>query len=1322
MGKTSAAGKGFLLGLDIGGGGGRAVLVDVADGSAVSATRSWTATPAPGTSGLGFDLDLSRVTADLADATREALTRAGIGPDRVLGVATAAMRQGSVIVDDDGAVLLATPNRDARAALEGLTLAADHGRALYEATGRWPLPILPAARLLWMQANRESDFQRARHALSISDWMATYLGGEPVAEPSQAGESLLFSLEEADWSPAWTERLGLPLALFPRVARAGTRIGSLTTDAAEAFGLRVGTPVAVGGSDTLCALLATGATDAGQLATITGTSAPTLLVVDTPIVDEQARTWTGHHLVANRWVIESNGGPMGEAFSWIARVLFADSRAPESRMLAEAARSEPGAAGLLSTLGADVMNASELGLPVGHLTLTHLTRPNDPAPRRHVARAVVEGMASAVRANVEQIRRVHEIGADALRLTGGLARNPFWTRLLGDTLGLAVRVTEAERAAGIGAAMCAGVGAGLFADLQEADRLARVQRTYEPSERSIAEAKPGYCAWTALHEQHAATTALASRLAVPWVLSSNDDSATVRRKTFRPKILVTADCDEASLEELSRVGEIKYASFRDEKRLLAGKSLVEALDGFHAFVTEVDIVDAKALARLPSLRVVAACRNDPVNVDLGACDALGVAVLHAPGRNATAVADVTAAFALMLARNLSAAASFLGTPGGEAGDMARMGHAFATLQGRELWSRTVGLVGLGAVGSEVARRLGAFGARVLVCDPYIDELDAALVDAEAVSFDELLAESDIVSLHAAVTAETTGMIDAAALAKMKPGAALINTARAALINEEALIAALREGRLAGAALDVFGVEPPSSDHPLLAMPGVIATPHVAGNTVEVGLHQGRMIAADLDRLLSGERPQHTLTPTVFASPEPFDWAPRTEPVDEATLARLSGGYGPAVSDLQRDARPAAVAGHSGAPGAESRRSGDAVADERVRSDGNGNGTAGIDIETETGNASANGRRHREAETAMAAIAERFVADICADRALAEFSHDTDVTLQFALTDIDVGFWFRLCGGEVVGETGVPNEQAEVRLKMKADVLDGMFTGRVNPMDAALSGELSFTGDAAKAMTLQDLQDDLSRLYGRARETVGDPGDLTRLGPNSVTVSSDEDTAEGTGADSKRAEQLVDILGELYRADLVTATGGNVSVRTSPGASEAWITPSALFKGELATDSLVRIDLEGEPIGGSSRSPSSERLIHTAIYKARPEIEAVIHCHASHATILANTDSPFLPVSTEAAFFGDIPRVPFIMPGTSELADAVAEALGDGWAVLMKNHGLIVAGRSLRRAADSAEIIERSSEVILGCRAVGTEPPVLPADVVATLRKMGDLIA
>jgi autoinducer 2 (AI-2) kinase len=211
------------------------------------------------------------------------------------------------------------------------------------------------------------------------------------------------------------------------------------------------------------------------------------------------------------------------------------------------------------------------------------------------------------------------------------------------------------------------------------------------------------------------------------------------------------------------------------------------------------------------------------------------------------------------------------------------------------------------------------------------------------------------------------------------------------------------------------------------------------------------------------------------------------------------------------------------------------------------------------------------------------------------------------------------------------------------------------------------------------------------------------------------------ADDVRHE-LCRIVDELYTADLITSTGGNVSVRSTDVADQAWITPSQLFKGDLRPEILVRIGMDGRALDDDARSPSSEALMHTAVLAAKAEAQAVIHCHAPNATVLVNSDLPFLPISTEAAFFQNIGRIPFVMPGTQELADRIVEAMGDGWAVLMQNHGLLVAGRSLRRAADMAEIIERTCEVIIGCYAVGKEPPVLPPETVKTLSSYGDLMA
>jgi autoinducer 2 (AI-2) kinase len=220
------------------------------------------------------------------------------------------------------------------------------------------------------------------------------------------------------------------------------------------------------------------------------------------------------------------------------------------------------------------------------------------------------------------------------------------------------------------------------------------------------------------------------------------------------------------------------------------------------------------------------------------------------------------------------------------------------------------------------------------------------------------------------------------------------------------------------------------------------------------------------------------------------------------------------------------------------------------------------------------------------------------------------------------------------------------------------------------------------------------------------------------------SARASTVSSQEAElhtDLVDVVNEMYATGLITATGGNVSVRL-PDEDQVLITPTRLFKRDLHPGVLVRIDLAGTPLDSGALSPSSEWPMHCAIYKARPDVGAIIHTHASQATVLGLADIPFSPVSTEAAFLGDVPRVPYILPGTQDLAQAVVEALADGAGVLLMNHGLLVAAGNLRQAANISSVIEWTAGVILGCYALGKEPPTLPEEIIPMLRQMGKMMA
>ena len=1012
----------YIMGLDAGGGGGRCLLVEVESGQMVTAFRSWAHRPAPGTGGWGFDLDLERCWSLLAEAAREALARANAAPDQVLSVAATSMRHTAIVLDGDDRTILATPNRDGRAASEGMELA-EQGTEFHQRTGRWPHPIFGATRLRWLAANEPDGLKQAAAFLSLSDWIAYRLCGQIAAEPSQAGETMLFDLQTRNWAWDLVERLDLPRRLFPPIRQAGSRLGDLGEQAADDLGLRAGIPVAVGGADTQCGLVGVGAVAPGQMAAIAGTTTPVQLVVDQPLVDPSVRVWTGHHVVEGLWVLESNAGSTGEALEWFAGAFYPDAARPLDVLAAEAAKSPPGAAGIISTVGADVMNARQVGLPIGNLTLTHMMAAHDPTRRRHLVRAIMEGMAYALKANAQQVLPVAGIEQPVLGLGGGMTRSPLWSEIVSDVLGVPVSVSPTPEASALGAAICAGMGAGVFDDLGEGYRMVvRDARQHTPDPQRVQTYRSLYAGWQQLREARAEADQVAAGLALEALMTAPPSlSFPPEGEMFRPRILVTADVDEGSLTALRESGQVEYASYREVMRLLTGPDLVEALAGVHIFVTEVDVVDVDALQQLPDLRAVIVCRGNVVNVDVAACTALGIPVIHTPGRNADAVADLTLSFMLMLARRLPDAISFLYEPGGEAGDMARMGLAHQDLQGRELWGKTVGLVGIGAVGRAVARRLRPFGARILACDPYIGQEDAVLAGVELVSLETLLEESDFVSLHAAVTDESRGLIGDAELARMKKGAFLINTARAALVDEGGLVESLRSGHLGGAALDVFSVEPPGSDDPLLALPNVIATPHVGGNTYEVGTHQGRVAVDAVQCLVRGGRPPHVLNPETLDN---FRWEGPRQPTSAEALKELASGPAPAVSDLEQASRtvkePERLQPRPAASPEVERRDLDSgekrgfVGRSLVRLRGwrgrlGGKGAQDAQRPEQPPAARPSGGATGEQ---MVRILRGFTARAASDPALQEFALGQQVTMHYVLSDLGVEFYTSFRDGQV----------------------------------------------------------------------------------------------------------------------------------------------------------------------------------------------------------------------------------------------------------------------------------------------------------------------
>lgn len=247
-------------------------------------------------------------------------------------------------------------------------------------------------------------------------------------------------------------------------------------------------------------------------------------------------------------------------------------------------------------------------------------------------------------------------------------------------------------------------------------------------------------------------------------------------------------------------------------------------------------VTGRLLGAAPRLRWVARAGAGLDNIDVEAARARGVDVLNVPGANTVAVAELTFALLLALFRKIPAADASL----------RRGAWEKSKLGGRELRGKTIGIVGVGRIGRAVARRAAAFEMECLGSDPVVPEAEARAAGVTLVSLDDLLARADVVTLHVPATAETRGLIGAAEIARMRPGATLVNAARGGLVDEAALHEALSTGRLAGAALDVFAVEPPG-ESPLFSLPNVVATPHLGASTVEAQ----EAVGDEIVRLLLG---------------------------------------------------------------------------------------------------------------------------------------------------------------------------------------------------------------------------------------------------------------------------------------------------------------------------------------------------------------------------------------------------------------------------------------------------------------------------------------
>ena len=496
----------YLLAIDAGTGSCRALLFTQTGKQAGAGTREWAHREPPGVPG-GQDFDVEAGWRAIAACVQDALREAGADGGDVAAVAATSMREGVVLYDKAGREIWACPNVDSRSAAEAAELISEGAaEKIYAEAGDW-VSITTPARLRWLARHRPDILGSAGSLGMLSDWIVYRLSGVHVTEPSCGSSSGMFTLAQRSWSPSIAAICGLSPDVLPPVVDPGTVVGEVTAAAAEQTGLRAGTAVVAGGADTQLGLLGAGAR-AGEYTVVGGTFWQSTVLLGEPLIDPQARLRTLCHVVPGAWMLEGIGFYCGMAMRWFrdafcdGEVALAASRGIDPyAVMEEAAAKVPAGAGGVVAIMSNLMNArrwvhaspSFLQFDVG-----------GPASggRGACVRALEEAAAYVARGHRDIIGGLTGLQFDELVFTGGAARGRLWPQIMADVLAVPVHVPVVTESSALGAALCAGVGAGIYRDLAEPQpSLRRRAATFEPDPVAVASYDERYAAWGEIYQR-----------------------------------------------------------------------------------------------------------------------------------------------------------------------------------------------------------------------------------------------------------------------------------------------------------------------------------------------------------------------------------------------------------------------------------------------------------------------------------------------------------------------------------------------------------------------------------------------------------------------------------------------------------------------------------------------------------------------------------------------------------------------------------------------------------------------------------------------------
>lgn len=497
----------LLLAIDAGTGSCRAVLFSVEGEQVAAGQREYSHPEQPGVPG-------SRVfdTADnwrlIGECVREALAGAHADPTTVQAVSATSMREGMVLYDAAGDEIWACPNVDGRAGAEAAELV-ESGAAqeIYERSGDW-VSITAPPRFLWIARHQPEVFASIAHVGMLGDWILRRLSGAYVTDPSLGSSSAMFELSRRDWSERILEICGVDRAAFPEVVDPGTVVGEVTAAAAADTGLRAGTPVVAAGADTQLALLGLGVTEPGRFTVVGGTFWQHTVVLDQPVVDPEGRLRTLCHTAPGRWMMEGIGFLCGLVMRWF-RDAFCELETAQAQrdgidvyelLERKAAARPPGSNGIFGIFS-NVMQTDRWVHASPGFVGFDIENPAS-AGRMECFRAIEESAAYVSRGHLAIVEAITGLKVDEAVMCGGAAKGSLWPQIVADTLGVPVRIPVVKEATALGAALYAGVGAGLYDDAAEvARRIGRDERTVQPRPDAVAAYDRLYDQWSELYRR-----------------------------------------------------------------------------------------------------------------------------------------------------------------------------------------------------------------------------------------------------------------------------------------------------------------------------------------------------------------------------------------------------------------------------------------------------------------------------------------------------------------------------------------------------------------------------------------------------------------------------------------------------------------------------------------------------------------------------------------------------------------------------------------------------------------------------------------------------